>query len=321
MQILSGDIGGTNCRLACYAVDTSSKGATWDRLVQATYPSADFADLTEILRSFISDHGLRPDAAGLGLAGPVHGRTCRTTNLPWVVDADQLQRLLSIPNVVLLNDLEATAWGIGALAAKDLCTLQPGDENACGNRAVIAAGTGLGQAVLCWDGEAHRPFATEGGHCDFAPVNELEMELLGFLQREFGHVSWERLVSGPGLENIYRFLQQHHGVDAVPDQAGQIARCAAEGDGLCIQAMEIFFRLFAAEAGNLALKAAARGGVYIAGGIAPKNLAWLQRPEFLKNFLDKGRMSGQVEAMPLHVILDDQIALLGPVRYILGKQK
>jgi glucokinase len=321
MKILSGDIGGTNCRLAIY----DTQGDAVNCLIDETWPSAGADHLNEIVRRFLEQHGIAPDAAGFGLAGPVTGRVCQTTNLPWLVDADQMEQQLKLPRVELLNDLEATAWGIGALQEKDLLTLQAGAPNASGNRLVVAAGTGLGQAGLYWDGELHRPYATEGGHCDFAPASPEEFELLGFLEQEFGHVSWERLVSGPGLHNIYRFLLSSRsdakaiaGLDDDPGAA--IARGAEQGDPLCQYAMELFFHLFAREAANAALKAMARGGVYLGGGIAPKNLEWLKRPAFLDTFRAKGRMTPLMEAMPLHVILNDRIALMGPVRYLLTER-
>ncbi len=318
MLILSGDIGGTHCRLACYQ---THEHAPPEELASATYPSASADNLIEMVQRFLDHHRLQPQAAGFGLAGPVQGRICYTTNLPWMVDADAIEQQLGIPWVELLNDLEATAWGVAALSPADLLTLQPGAPNAHGNRAIIAAGTGLGQAALYWDGKRHHPFASEGGHCDFAPANEQEIELLRFLQQEYGHVSWERLLSGPGLVNIHRFLcsKERHATPLDPangDLAAQIANRAHIGDSNCQQAVEIFFRLLAREAANQALKINARGGVYIGGGIAPKNLPWLQRPEFIEHFHAKGRMRALVENMPLHVILNDRIALLGPVGFL-----
>ncbi len=319
MKILSGDIGGTNCRLALYEAGETAVNC----LVDETWPSAGADHLDGIVRQFLDRHGISPDAAGFGLAGPVAGRRCQTTNLPWLVDADVMERELRLPRVELLNDLEATAWGIGALDDNDLLTLQPGEPEATGNRLVVAAGTGLGQAGLYWDGEIHCPFATEGGHCDFAPNTPQEFELYRFLEGEFGHVSWERLVSGPGLFNIYRFIiatgPGANAIQGLDDDAGAaIANGAKQGDEHCLHAMELFFHLFAREVGNAALKAMARGGVYLGGGIAPKNLPWIERPEFIDTFRAKGRMTPLMESMPLHLILNDRIALMGPVRYLLA---
>ena len=183
MKILSGDIGGTKTRLALF----DARNGKPEKLHEQTYPSRQYDSLDAVAREFLKLTGVNPEAAGFGLAGPVKGRLCTTTNLPWTVDADRLQCDLNIPYVALLNDLEATAWGIGALSEEDLITLQEGVPDPAGNRMVIAAGTGLGQAGLFWDGVGHRPFATEGGHCDFAPHDMLEFELLSWLQRKYSH--------------------------------------------------------------------------------------------------------------------------------------
>ena len=275
-MILAGDIGGTNSRLAFFSV----RGGRLEPVVEETYPSRDYPNLETIVKKFVSSHDLPVDVACFGIAGPVrHGRS-DATNLAWDVDARELAHELHLRTVRLFNDLEAHAYGIAMLAPEDFVTLNQGAPDASGNAAVIAAGTGLGEAGLYWDGHQHRPFAGEGGHASFAPSDPLQIELLGFLSQEFGHVSWERVLSGPGIHNIYRFLrdtgrgeepawltgemQQH-------DPAAVISQAALAGtSALCRQALDLFVLLYGAEAGNMALKLMATAGVYVGGGIAPK---------------------------------------------------
>ncbi len=317
MKILSGDVGGTNTRLALLNLD---RDGIVTRVVK-TYSSHRFPSLSQIVEHFIRETGARPEAAGFGIAGPIDNRTCRTTNLPWTVDAEAMERELKIPLVTLINDLEATAWGLEALSEADLCTLQTGAEEASGNRSVIAAGTGLGQSGLYWDGERHHPFSTEGGHADFAPRTSLELALLQYLQEKFGRVSWERLISGPGIVNIQRFFHAHQGTEPPEwlsaimkkdDPATAITRAALEGsDPVCRETLELFMILYGREAGNQALKQMAKGGVYIAGGIAPRILELLKAPPFMEAFLDKGRMRPLMTSMPVKVILNEKAALYG----------
>lgn len=316
-HVLAGDIGGTKTRLA--VIDVS--GARLRVEQEATYPSRDYAAFEILLDEFLS--GLKtPDHAAFGIAGPVRGREAQTTNLPWRIDADALQARFGFIHCALLNDLEATAWGLSALRAEDLLTLQPGVPDACGNAAVIAAGTGLGQAGLYWDGQSYRPFATEGGHASFSPSNEMDMALLRHLQHQYRHVSWERVVSGMGLLALHEFLSLYRQVP-VPqwlaeqmhsgDAAAAIAQAAlSNGDDICVEALNWFSRLYGMEAGNLALKVMSRGGLYLGGGIAPKILPLLQDGAFLDAFLEKGRMRPLLEAMPVKVILNDRAALYGP---------
>jgi len=263
------------------------------------------------------------------VAGPIRDGLCQITNLPWRIDIRQLGQAFGWPRVHLLNDLEAVAWGIPALAADDLAVLQAGEEGAGGNACVLAAGTGLGEAGLFWDGQRHHPFATEGGHADFAPASVLEEELLGWLRQRHGHVSWERLVSGPGIGNLYHFLAER--ADGQSSQAGEATLLVAEdGDDLaatiatraaagscrlCRATLDLFARLYGREAGNLALKHLALGGVYLAGGIAPRHLGLLGAGGFLEAFLDKGRMTPLLLRMPVKVILNPRVALYGAWRY------
>jgi glucokinase len=321
IRTISGDIGGTKTRLAIIGVD----GTRLQIEREHTYASRDFALFEELLGEFLQGSDT-PVRAAFGIAGPVHARVAQTTNLPWRIDADTLQAKFGFQYCALLNDLEATAIGLPALGKEDLLTLHAGAPNASGNQAVIAAGTGLGEAGLFWDGLRHHSFSTEGGHASFSPGNDMEIALLKNMQQRLQHVSWERIVSGPGLVSLHGFLCQqrgaplpdwlqnemHHG-----DAAAIIADAALnERDGLCVEALDWFVRLYGAEAGNLALKVMARGGLYLGGGIAPKILPRLQNGRFLDSFFNKGRMRPLLEAMPVKVILNDRTALYGPALHI-----
>jgi len=257
------------------------------------------------------------------VAGPVTNGEVETSNLPWKIQSRRLADELKINTALLINDLEATGWGVGALSADDLVALTQ-ISSTTGNQALIAAGTGLGEGGLYWDGSRHHVFASEGGHCDFAPANELQLELFRYLYARYGHVSYERVLSGPGLVNIFEFLRDT-GRGKVPgwlsaemkvmDPAAAIS--AAAMDAKCPmseQAMDIFVGIFGAEAGNLGLKIKATGGVFLAGGIAPKILAKLAAPLFLDAFLSKGRLRHLMEVMPVNVIINDKLALLGAAR-------
>lgn len=316
-QFLAGDIGGTKTRLAVIEVSGTRVRITHE----TAYPSLDYAAFEALLGDFLSGAETPADIA-LGIAGPVQGRVVQTTNLPWRIDADSLQRQFGFAHCTLLNDLEATAYGLPALGADDLLTLQAGAPDASGNAAVIAAGTGLGEAGLFWDGQRHQPFATEGGHASFSPDDELEIAFLRHLRQQYRHVSWERVVSGMGLLSLHEFLRQHRDV-AKPqwlteemqggDPAAAISAAALSGrDEICVETLHRFVRMYGAEAGNLALKTMSRGGLYLGGGIAPKILPLLQDGTFLGAFINKGRMRPLLEAMPVKVILNDRAALFGP---------
>jgi glucokinase len=318
--ILAGDIGGTNTRLAFF----SSEGGRLELVAEKTYPSRKYPGLEEIVVEFIQAERLPATQAAFGIAGPVQNGRCQATNLPWVVDSRDLAARLKLDHAVLMNDLEANAYGIATLEPSSFAVIQQGHPEARGNAAVISAGTGLGEAGLYWDGHQHRPFATEGGHASFAPGDELEDELLRHLRREFGHVSWERVLSGPGLLNIYKFLRDS-GRGTEPgwlaeemkqkDPSAVISQAGLEGRSeLCASVLEMFVRLYGSEAGNLALKVIATGGVYLGGGIAPKILAKLKTSAFGAAFVGKGRMQGLLETIPIRVILDDKTALRGAAR-------
>jgi glucokinase len=320
-MILAGDIGGTNARLACFQCQNGSLRLVSERV----FPSREHHDFGEIVTKFLAQAPARPSVACFGIAGPVRNGRVETSNLPWVVEQSRLADQTHLPAVLLINDLEANAWGIGALSASDFVTLNQGSSQPVGNQAVIAPGTGLGEAGLFWDGKRHHVFASEGGHTDFAPQDELQIELLRFLQKRFPHVSYERIVSGPGLVSVYEFLRQKGDVAEDPklaeemkrtDGAAAISSAALQGtDKLAEHALDLWITIYGAEAGNLALKIMSTGGMFLGGGISPKILPRLTGPLFMKAFLDKGRLRGLVESMPVQVITNEKAALLGAARY------
>ncbi|AGY59122.1 glucokinase [Gloeobacter kilaueensis] len=324
-MILAGDIGGTNVRLALF----EDRGDHLETLAEQSFLTHAYAGLEEIVALFLDRQGHKKvDQASFGVAGPVIDGQVHATNLPWLIEASTLQSALDLMDVGLINDLEANAYGIALLRPSDLVVVNAGVPGATGNAAIISAGTGLGEAGLYWDGHRHRPFATEGGHTDFAPAGELQVELLQYLTAEYGRVSWERVLSGPGLYNLYRFLRDtgrgkesaatQQQLRQAEDLPSVIGRSALSGnDPLSEQALDLFVALYGAEAGNLALKIMARGGLYVGGGIAPKIVAKLRTPAFLQAFVAKGRLQPLLEAMPLSIILNDRTALLGAARYAL----
>ena len=320
-MVLGGDIGGTNTRLAFF-------DGTPDRLTAVAieiFPSREHKCLEEIVKKFVAAHNQAPRAACFGIAGAVRDGVVETTNLPWRVSAKQISEELGIQDVSLINDLEANAHGIALLEASDFVSLNAGISIPGGNRALIAAGTGLGEAGLLAEANgSYRPFPSEGGHVDFAPRNELEMELLRYLMGRFEHVSYERVLSGPGLHNIYEFLRDTGRgeepawlADAIAhgDPSAAIAKSGLEGTSdLGVQALDIFVSIYGAEAGNLALKVVATGGTFVGGGIAPKIIRKLNGPAFLNAFQAKGRISPLLKDIPVRVITNDKTALLGAGR-------
>jgi len=320
-MILAGDIGGTNTRLAL--VEAAPGGMRI--LFEKTFPSRERTSLEAALAEFLALHRAAFTKASFGIAGPVRNGRCEATNLPWVVDAKSVAKRLRLKRVGLINDLVANAYGIALLRGKDFVTLNKGDRNAQGNQALISAGTGLGEAGLLWDGKAHRPFASEGGHTDFAPRNHLEAELLDYLMKRHGRVSYERIGSGPGLVNAYRFFRDRgKGKEPawlaeelrVGDPAAVISRRALDGKSpLCIQALDLFVSVYGAQAGNLALTVMATGGVYLGGGIAPKIVSKLKEPGFMNAFTAKGRLSPLLREIPVRVIMNPKTALLGAARH------
>jgi len=320
MLVLAGDIGGTSTRLAYF--DSAGSGLT--PLIEKRFSSREAGSLEEIVSSFTAAEGLSAERACFGIAGPILQGRVRTPNLPWSVDAVELARIVGMPAVELINDLEANAFGIDLLGPDDMVVLNRGVPDPTGTIAVVSAGTGLGEALAYWDGSTHHPLRSEGGHADFAPRTELETELLLFLRAEHGRVSTERVVSGPGLRNIYRFLRDSRHMPesrAVADSMQQgdpsaaITRAALAGECLlCEQTLDLFVSLYGAEAGNVALRGFATGGVYLGGGIAPKIIERLKGPGFMLAFTAKGRLSPLLENIPVQVILNDRTALLGAAR-------
>jgi glucokinase len=319
-MILAGDIGGTNARLAYFQPQNGHLRLLSERV----FPSREHSELGEIVTQFLSDSGGHPESACFGIAGPVRNGRVETSNLPWVVEQSRLAKQIHLPATLLINDLEASAWGIGALDEGDLVSLNRVSGPAVGNQAVIAPGTGLGEAGLFWDGSRHHVFACEGGHTDFGPQGDLQIELVRFLKARFGHVSYERILSGPGLVNVYEFLRdcgcakQSAEFEAAlkqGDPAAVISRAAIAGtEALAEKALDLWISVYGAEAANLALKAMATGGLFLAGGISPKILTKLKGPAFMTAFVDKGRLRPLLESIPVQVITNDKAGLLGAAR-------
>lgn len=323
-MILAGDIGATRTRLAAF----ETEGNRLQCVVEKIYMSQEYSGLAELLTLFTRAEGIPVHSACFGVAGPVRLGRSKISNLPWTIDSRELAKQLKLNSVGLLNDLEAYAYGIDALDSKDFITLSEGSEDAEGNRAVISARTGLGVAGLYWDGFRHHPFACEGGHADFAPRNDLQMELLAYLQKKYGRISFERILSGPGIRNIYEFLRDSKKADepdwlreqikTAPDVPALISQLAMEGKApICDQALTIFVSVFGAETGNCALHYMTTGGIFIGGSIAAKIVAKMKDPVFMQSFLDKGRMETVLRDMPVKIILNDDCGLIGCARYTL----
>lgn len=314
-MFLAGDIGGTNTRLARVVV----RDGSYDVRDVSVYESASYTGLEPILTDYLARCPGPVAAAGFGIAGPVQGNAVKTTNLPWDIDGARLEKAIGAP-VALANDLEAAAHGVVVVAPDALTVLQEGLPRE-GNRVVIAAGTGLGEALLFWHAGTWWPSASEGGHCGFAPRDDDEVELWRFLRARFGHVSYERVVSGAGLVLIYEFFRAFRRVEtplpwsAGEDRAAAVARAAQCGDDSAASAaLRLFCTAYGAKAGNLALTALAYGGVYLAGGIAPKILPFLAAGPFLEGFLDKGRYRELLARVPVMVVRDEHLGLRGAAR-------
>jgi len=321
-MLLAGDIGGTKTNLAIYSPEPPL-GAP---LAEKTFPSARYRDLESLVREFLSEVDLKVDRAAFGVAGPVVGGRVTTTNLPWEIDEDHLRKVLNLSSVYLLNDLEAVAQAIPLLKRRDLHPLNQGRAVSGGAIALIAPGTGLGEAFLTWERSRYRAHSSEGGHVGFAPANRLEAELLQYLRdrHQFDHVSYERVCSGLGLPTIYAFLKDRgrgeepvwlaKQLAAADDPTPVIVNAALDKKRtceLCITTLNIFVSILGAEAGNLALKVLATGGIYVGGGIPPRILSALENGRFMDAFVRKGRMSGLLARMPVRVILNPKAALLG----------
>lgn len=318
VTILAGDVGGTKTNMALYR--STSEGL--QSLKEKRYVSRDYPSLTDIIHDFLDeDH---PDRICAAVAGPVIQGKSRLTNLSWQLDAEAMSRELKIP-VQFINDLEATAYGLAGLEEKERMVLSSGQAGATGNIAIIAPGTGLGEAGLFWDGACYHPFATEGGHSDFAPRTETDVDIYRYLQQQFGHVSWERVVSGMGIKTLYRFLTDAR-KEPVPDwlatrmneedPAAVISEAALKReDPVCSEVMDLFVRYLATEASSLVLKLMATGGLYLAGGIPPKILPLLQQDVWAANFDNNGRMHQLSEKVPVYIVLNDKMALMGAAHF------
>lgn len=322
-MLLAGDIGGTKTHLAIFSLAEGPRRPVAEEI----FPSAHYTDLAGMVREFVTKTQLPIEYACFDVAGPVVGGKAQLTNLPWVVDSHALVRELNLRRVWLLNDLQATAYSVPQLTPADLETINKGEPSEYGAIAVIAPGTGLGEAFLVWTDNAYMAYASEGGHTDFGPNSETEIELLRFLLKRFGHAGYERICSGIGIPNIYDFFCESGYAPEAPELTRRLANASdrtplivqaaldeTNPDPLCVATMETFVSVLGAEAGNLALKVLATGGVYLGGGIPPRILPLLRTDRFMQAFTHKGRFSEVIGKVPVHVILT-QAALIGAARY------
>jgi len=323
-MILAGEIGATRTRLAAF----ETEGNKLQKVVEKIYMSQEERNLPEIIVGFIRTEGIPVHNACFGVAGPVRGGQSKISNLSWVIDAKELATLLKLKSVGLINDLEAFAYGIDALESKDFITLSEGSEDAEGNRAVISARTGLGVAGLFWDGNRHHPFACEGGHSNFAPSDNLEIELLQYLQKKYGRVSCERVLSGPGIKNIYDFLRDtrkfeepdwlREQLSHAQDAPALISQLALEDKAaICEQTLAIFVAIYGSQTGDCALNYMSTGGIFIGGSIAAKIVPKMKDPIFLRSFLAKGRMEPLLREMPVKIVINDDSGIMGAALYTL----
>jgi glucokinase len=315
--VLAGDVGGTKTHLGLFRRSGTVLEPVRDRL----YATADFASLESACADFLRD-APSVDAACVGVAGAIIDGRAYASNVAWQLSSTTLSRALNNVPVTLINDLAATAYGLIHLKPAELALIHRAENPPKrGNIAVIAAGTGLGESALVWDRGQYHAVASEGGHADFAPHGEEQIDLLRFLEAEFGHVSYERVLSGPGLSNIYRFMRARSRIDepawleeqiATADPAAAISDAALAGrDPVCLHAMTMFCDIYGSEAANLALKVLALGGVFLAGGIAPKILPMLTQGGFMREFLSKGRLNEILSRIEVRVVLNPSAALLG----------
>jgi glucokinase len=326
--LLAGDVGGTKTILAVL----SRQIGTAANIAEAVFENRSYGGLEEIVAEFLDQFGVRPTHGCFSVAGPVVDGEAVLSNLPWRIRADVLAEAFGLESVELVNDLQATAHAVPHLSTEDIFTVQPGTPRALGPRAVIAPGTGLGEAFLVWTGKGFEAFPSEGGNADFAPADALQCEMLSFLQSRFGHVSYEMVCSGVGIPNIYGFLkatgkaeepawladQLAHAADPTP----VIVEAALAPNGpprICSETLRLFASVLAAEAGNLALRVLPTGGVYIGGGIPPRILNIFQREQFVTHFTSKGRFTEFMARFPLHVILEPRTALLGAAQFSLDR--
>ena len=323
-MLLAGDIGGTKTILALYA----NENELHSPIRELVYPSGNYQDLETIIAGFLAGIKGKIEKAGFSVAGPVVNGRVRITNLPWVIDKQQLHKTFGFKQLSLLNDIVATANAVPLLKAGDIYTLNAGQPIAQGSIAIVAPGTGLGEAYLNWENQHYCAFASEGGHADFAPTTALELDLLRFLLKRFQHVSYEQLCSGMGIPNIYAFLKEEqitgepqwltdelaHADDPTPIIVNN-ALDSGKSCQICKETLNTFVSILGAEAGNMALKVMATGGVYLGGGIPPRIIPALQQPRFMNAFINKGRMAGLMKQVPVHIILNPKTALLGAAYY------
>jgi glucokinase len=316
--ILAGDIGGTKTHVALFSLQNNKLQSEFHK----TFPSQEYSGLEPILEEFLASGEYAIRRASFGIAGPLVDGRVNPPNLDWSVDPASLARTLKLPSISLLNDLEAAAYGIFTLESHEFVVLNEGVIRRPGNKVLIAAGTGLGETTLFDDGKNYYPLASEGGHADFAARDELEIELLRYLIGRYRRVSYERVVSGPGLSNIYDFLKESSDLEVpgwfvakmagAEDRSAVISQAALAGEPkIAVKALDMFVSSYGAEAGNLALRGKATGGVYVGGGIAPKMLDKLKDGTFMQAFNDKGRYQELVSSIPVYVVLNDKAALRG----------
>jgi glucokinase len=322
--LLAGDIGATKTSLGVYSMEKGPR----EPIVEETFPSGQYPTLEVLAGEFLAQANLDVERAVFGVAGPVVGDQATITNLPWAIEGSQLKKKLNLTSVLLLNDLKAVAQGVPLLDPDELYTLNKGDPIRGGTKAVIAPGTGLGEAFLTWDGSRYRAYASEGGHADFAPTNPLENNLLHYLQEKWDHVSYERICSGMGLPNIYAYLRDSGYAEepvwlaeqlaVAKDPTPVIVKAALDTETsceLCKTTLKLFISVLGSEAGNMALKVLATDGVYLGGGIPPRILPALKQEAFMQAFLNKGRLADLLKNIPVYVILNPKIALLGAAFY------
>ena len=323
-MLLAGDIGATKTSLGVYSAEKGPR----EPIVEKTFPSDRYSSLEVLVSEFLAQANVAVERAVFGVAGPVIGGKATLTNLSWAVDEIQLKKKLKLQSILLLNDLKALALGVPLLEAEDLYILNKGEPTPGGTKAVIAPGTGLGEAFLTWDGSQYRAYASEGGHTDFGPSNPLEDDLLTYLRGRWGHVSYERICSGMGLPTIYAYFKESGHADepawlaeqlaATDDPTPVIVNAALDEKAsceLCKATLALFISVLGAEAGNVALKVLATNGVYLGGGIPPRVMPTLQQEGFMQAFLNKGRLSDFLKNVPVYVILNPKIALIGAAFY------
>lgn len=322
IKVLAGDLGGTKTNLGLF----ESGEGKMIQLYENSYHSNKFPSFTAIVHQFLLDtKNEKPDRISIGVAGPVINKTVQTTNLPWKIDATALQKEIGTKEVALLNDLEANAYGLAGLGEADVMTIYEPETATAGNLAIIAPGTGLGEAGLFWDGKNYHPFATEGGHCSFAPQSDLDIDVYNYLQKKYNVVSWEHLVSGPAIYSIYKFLrdvkkmEEPHWLQVrlnADDPSAVVSNTALEGlSEICDETMKLFARYLARECYNLVLKMKATGGLFISGGIPPKIIKYIQAPVFYETFKQSDRMDELIAAVPIKLLTNSKTTMIGAAYY------